>query len=498
MKQKLDSIISYFIPRLQDILFIGIFLFVCSQGFRLLNGDGDLGRHLTIGNYILDYGLIPTHDIFSNTMPGQYLVPHEWLSGVFFALVNRAFGLGGTVLLSGIVIASAFVIIYKQLINRGVFHLVALCITAWAVLTSFIHWQVRPHIFTFLFVAVWTSILEGAVKNTKRNIWLLPLIMLVWANMHGGFFLGFLILAAHFAGWAWEYWLGRSDRETGLYLVKTGIWSFLISFINPAGWHLWITSTGLIGKKFIIDNTSEYLSPNFHITSTWPFLIMLIGSLILIGSHHTALRKHEVLLFAGFTTLSLYMARNIPLYAIITAPYVGALIQPLLNGLEKLQQSNKILSDMELRLKGFMYPGVAVLYMTFLFASNIQIGPYKMGNQHDPSRFPVDAASWLQEHPQKGRMFNEFTWGGYLLYRLWPEQTVFIDGTTDFFGESLTREYGAVVSLEDGWQEIIRKYDVSWVIMPSKSPLVVALEEELGWQIIYQDGTTAIIKRPTE
>jgi hypothetical protein len=498
MKQKIEPIISYFIPRLQDLLFIGIFLFVCTQGFRVLNGDGDLGRHLTIGNYILDHWRIPTHDIFSNTMPGAYLVPHEWLCGVFFALANRALGLSGAVLLSGIVIASAFVIVYKQLINRGVFRLAALCITAWAVLASFIHWQVRPHIFTFLFVAVWISILDDAVNNTKRKIWLLPMIMLLWANMHGGFFLGFLILGAYFAGWAWEYWLGLSNKETGLYLIKTGFWSFIISFLNPAGWHLWITSTGLIGKKFIIDNTNEYLSPNFHIISTWPFLVMFIASLILIGSSHTTLRKHEVLLSAGFTTLSLYMARNIPLYAIITAPYLGTLLQPALNGLAKLQQSNKILSDMEMKLKGFMYPVIAVLATAFLFISNVQIGPYKMGNQHDATRFPVEAASWLKENPQDGNMFNEFIWGGYLLYRLWPDQTVFIDGTTDFFGEALTREYSAVVSLEDGWQEIIKKYNVSWAIMPSKSPLVAALEKELGWQIIYQDSTATIIEKPAE
>jgi hypothetical protein len=93
-------------------------------------------------------------------------------------------------------------------------------------------------------------------------------------------------------------------------------------------------------------------------------------------------------------------------------------------------------------------------------------------------------------------MFNNFIWGGYLLYRLWPEERVFIDGQTDFYGEALTREYVQVMSVENGWQEILEKYDVSWVIVQSDKPLVPALQEELDWEVIYSDQTAAILRRP--
>jgi len=493
MKQKLNLIAPYLLPRLQDLLFIGIFLFVCSQGFRLLNGDGDLGRHITLGNYILDHWVVPTHDIFSNTMAGKDLVPHEWLAEVFFALATRMLGLSGDVIIAGIVIATAFVITYKQTVNRGVSRLFALLIVAWAVIASFLHWQVRPHIFTFLFVAIWTFILEQVVDKKKIGIWVLPLIMLIWANVHGGFFLGFVILGAYFAGWAWEYWQGLASKETGIYLVTAGFWSFVVSFINPAGWNLWITSTGLIGKRFIIDNTSEYLSPNFHIISTWPFLIMVILSILLLGTSNQ-LRKHEIFLFAGWTALSLYMARNIPLYAIVAAPYFGILIQPALDRSVRLRQLNNVLSNMEVQLKGFVYPILTVLLVTYLFFSGVRMDPLQMGNQHDPAKFPVDAASWLKENPQSGNMFNEFTWGGYLLYRLWPGQTVFIDGTTDFFGDAFTREYSEVTSLDEGWHDTLVKYHVAWAIMPSDSELIKTLKNEYGWQVIYQDRTATIVR----
>jgi hypothetical protein len=495
MKQKPGLVTSYLLPRLQDIFFIGILFFVCTQGFRLLNGDGDLGRHITIGNYVLNNWTIPTRDIFSHTMTGAYLVPHEWLAGVIFALATRLLGLNGDVLVAGIVISSAFTIVYKQTVDRGVFRLIALGITAWAALASFLHWLVRPHLFSFLFIAVWILILEKAVSNKKRNLWTLPVIMLIWANTHGGFFLGFLILGAYFTGWIWEYWQGRSDKETGIHLASVGILSFAVSFINPAGTHLWITSAGLIGKSFIINNTSEYLSPNFHITSTWPFLVMLSLGLVLSWNSNK-LRMYELLLLMGWTILSLYMARNIPLYAIVTAPYLGVLIQPALDGFAKLKKINDSLTGVEINLKGIVFPILAIILITTAFLSGVRLDVQQRGNIHDPSRFPVDAVNWLEQNPQQGNMFNEFIWGGYLLYRLWPDQTIYMDGTTDFYGEAFTREYAGVVSLQDGWQDTLAKYNVSWAILPSNRPLIQALKDDLGWEIIYQDTTATIIRKP--
>lgn len=496
MKRPPHPITPYILPRLQDILFISVFFFVCTQGFRLLNGDGDLGRHIVLGNYILDHWTIPIHNIFSSTMSGEYFVPHEWLSEVIFSIATRILGLNGAVLLSGIIIALTFVIVYKQTIGRGVFQLVALFTTAWAVLASFLHWLIRPHIFTFLFIAIWILYLEKAITSKKPKIWILPAIMLIWANTHGGFFLGFVILVAYFTGWAWEYWLGHSNRETGAYLATTGVLSFVVSFINPTGWHLWATSTSLIGKRFIIDNTSEYLSPNFHVISTWPFLIMLTLSIILTTFQGYKLRKHEIFLLSGWTVLSLYMARNIPLYAIVTAPYFGTLIQPTLDGFNPMRHINNILTNTEKQLKGFLYPVFTIILVTFSYIYGVRFDSTGKGNQHDTLRFPVEASNWLKENPQSGNMFNDFIWGGYLLYRLWPEQTIFIDGTTDFYGEALTREYAQVVSLQNGWQTVLTKYDISWAIIPSDSPLAEKLKDELGWKIIYIDRTASIIRKP--
>jgi hypothetical protein len=89
-------------------------------------------------------------------------------------------------------------------------------------------------------------------------------------------------------------------------------------------------------------------------------------------------------------------------------------------------------------------------------------------------------------------MFNYFPWGGYLLYRMWPEEQVFIDGQTDFYGEALTRQYEKVLTLQDGWQEILTQYQVRWVLMPTDSRLIEALSEDPRWELTYQDKTATI------
>jgi len=79
---------------------------------------------------------------------------------------------------------------------------------------------------------------------------------------------------------------------------------------------------------------------------------------------------------------------------------------------------------------------------------------------------------------------------------MWPQQLVFIDGQTDFYGEALTREYMQVMSLQDGWEEILEKHEVSWVIVQSDKPLVGALYEQLDWNIVYRDDTATILHKP--
>jgi len=451
----------------------------------MLNTDGDIGRHITIGNYILENKGIPVQDIFSHTMTGEALVPHEWVSQLLFAGVHKFAGLDGVVLLVSFVISITFTLTFRKMQKRGVFRIIAFPVSILGAFASNLHWLARPHIFTFLFVALWTN----QLGNKTAKWWQFPIFMLIWANTHGAFIAGFAIWFAFFAGWLWDYLLKEENKATGIRLLTIGISSLAVTLINPVGWRLWDTSVGYFGSRFLVDKTIEYQSPNFHISSTWPFLIMLILFLMAI-SFKGKLRTHETFLLIGWGALSLYNARNIPIFAIVTAPYLAHLIQENLKNAKVLIQVEQNLLNIEQDLRGYAFNLIAII---LILVTTLQSSATT--NRFNPRAFPVDAANWLDVNPQEGNMFNFFTWGGYLLYRLWPEQQVFIDGQTDFYGEALSREYVQVESLQDGWEDKLTKYNIDWVITQSGQPLEKALVQD-GWDILYKDNTAIILKKP--
>jgi hypothetical protein len=240
----------------------------------------------------------------------------------------------------------------------------------------------------------------------------------------------------------------------------------------------------------------EYLSPDFHEKDVWPFLLMVVFALFALMQERKV-QVREALLLAGWTAMSLYSVRNMPLFAVITAPIYGALIQPWA---EKMLDWGKQVSgprESENALRGYVWVVLSILFFGFVLWRGIPIDQKGTGNVFLPDKMPVQAVDWLQENPQDGNMFNHFVWGGYILYRMWPAEVVFIDGQTDFYGEVLMREYIEVISLSEGWEEILDKHDVSWMVIPRDEVLAKHLYsiEDDAWNVIYEDKTAVIFRR---
>jgi len=494
--KKTPGILSYLLPRPRDVLFIGVFFSFVFGGPKLFTNDGDLGRHITIGNYILDTGKIPVRDIFSHTMTGERLVPHEWLADVIFALAHRIMGLSGDVFVAALLGAFTILIVYQELIKRGNFRLVALFVAAWVTVVASVHWLARPHMFTFFFIALWTYGLERVYQKERINIWLFPALMLVWVNMHGAYFAGFVVLGAYFVNWFLEFWQGAQTRELGKKFFVIGIVSFAITFINPSGWRLWATSVGYIGNDFMTSHIIDHLSPNFHEKDMWPFLIMIVFALFAIGRSYK-LNLRESFLLAGWVAMSLHTVRNLPLFAVITAPIYGALIQPWAEKMLNWVKPASGPRESEEVLRGYVWIVIPILFFGFALWRGIPLDQKGTGNVFLPDKMPVQAVDWLQKNPQDGKVFNQFVWGGYILYRMWPTETVFIDGQTDFYGEALMREYFDVIDLSDDWESILDTYDVSWMLIPRDETLAKYLYsvDDDAWHVIYEDDTAVIFRR---
>jgi hypothetical protein len=490
---------------------MALFLGVVGLGPRLLNIDGDLGRHLTIGQYILDSHSIPTRDIFSHTMTDAPLTPHEWLAQVLYALAYRLGGLNGVVLLCALLISFAFTLCFRQTLARSNLVLVALAWTILVAAASSLHWLARPHLFTLLVIPLWTGQLERIRHGMRSRWWFLPLLMLLWANLHGAFIAGFVIWGMYLGGEAWDRWLGNApgakkkggspesqgnSNQILPVLLLGGATAFLATFINPSGWHLWTTSLGYIRNRYLVSHTAEYLPPNFHDPSAWPFMLMLFTCLLLLGRKRVSLPAVSVLLLAGWSIMALYSVRNVPIYALVGAPILAEISAEQVRQarlLATFERLNQRLASVEASLRGVLWPALLVALVGLALFCGASLDFSGVGNRFDPVIFPVGAVDWLVANPPPGEMFNYFPWGGYLLYRAWPEHKVFIDGQTDFYGESLTRQYEQVITLGDGWRQVLEQYQVGWVLMPPKSELVQALSADPGWKMVYQDTSAAVL-----
>ena len=492
-------LVRFFLPRIEYILLIAVFWGILASGPRILNFDGDLPRHLLTGSLILQTGRVSTTDVFSFRTTGFPSFPHEWLAQVLLATVYNWLGLDGVVLLTALVMMLTWGIVYRAAMQRSDSFFVTLLMTALGIAASQIHVLPRPHIFTYLLAAIWITLLELITRGKPRIWWMLPLVMLLWVNTHGMFVIGMMVLAIYLVGDFLDQpsrtWFTRQTTKS--LLLAAGL-SLVATFLSPSGLGIWEAVASLGSNAYITSRIPEYQSANFHLPETWPFLIMLILTLVGLARSTMRLSWIYALLAAAFTGLALYSSRMIPIFAVVVTPAAAVAVADWLRNepiLHKLWTVEANVAKINSASDGLIWIPVIVLLAAGLLRSGVKIDPLGQGNRFDPRFFPVEAVSWLESHPQTGHMFNEFDWGGYLLLRLWPEQQIFMDGHTHIYGEALTREYEQVVTLSPAWQEILEKYAVQWVILRRNTPLVEALVNLPDWEVVYQDSTATILYR---
>ena len=465
---------------------------VLGSGSRMLSIDSDLGRHLTIGNYILDHRSIPTHDLFSHTLTDQSRPPYEWLSQIFFAISYRLLHLDGVILLTAIIIGITTLLIFQHSKHRSKSPLIALVITLISAAATSIHWLPRPHIFTFLLLAIWIDKLEQLRKEEKPSVYVFLLIMLFWANLHGGFVFGFLAWGAYLAGWLWDNRRAKANIQTGKSFFLTGILSLAASFITPDLWRNW---EAVLNNRsaFILSRTAETMPPDFFNPANSPYAILLVLVVIFALMNRRSLSASHVLLLGGLVLMSLLMARNIPLFAIACTPILAEWISGKLSLSTRWVNLEKRFANLSTPNRWYVAPLITVIVAFGYFAYNQSNN--KTSFQFNPQVFPVQAVDWIESNQIEGRMFNDFNWGGYLLYRLWPQHQVFLDSQSDFYGEPLMREYESISIARGNWKDLFVKYQIMWAIIPFNSPLAKALATDSDWKSVYQDSVAIIFIR---
>lgn len=480
-----------FLPRLQDIFFIALFLAILLLGNRMINLDGDLPRHLLFGRIILENKAVPNTEPLIYPYEGRQYVSHEWLAQVVYHLVHAAAGLKGLVLLSAILLASTFHVSYGYLVKRFSLRLPILFLVGWGAAITSLNWAIRPHLFSMFLLAVWLIWADELRRGEKTSIWQFPALMILWSNLHGVFIAGVLALLAFAAGWTVEYLFDPKNADTALgkRLWLALILSVLASLLNPGGAGSWTSILGFVNNQYLMSRMLEANAPNFQLPEMRILLAFIAFSIFLLAFKREKLSAGQGLLLAGFTAMSLMAFRNIHLYG-IAAPFVLAETLSETRNLKIIHRLENTLAGIENKITGSLYPAAVSIALTVLVLTS---PPASALYKFDPDTFPVKAAAWLASNPQEGRMFNDLNWGGYLAFSLYPQKT-FVDSVADVTGE-VTMDYETILTMSEGWEELMNAYRIEWAVIESGSDLAGALAQEKGWQTLYEDETAVILRK---
>jgi hypothetical protein len=505
------------LPSLSDAAFLIpiLVLFWCTTGVGWLLTDSDTGWHIRTGEWILRNGRVPAVDIFSFTKPGSPWFAWEWLSDVGMAAVHHVAGLSGIVLLSFVLLALTSTFIYRNAVAESGHRLTAFTLTSLGVAASTIHWLARPHLVTPLLAAVFLGTLIRIQRSGRPHLLLvLPPLTILWVNLHGGFFVGVVLLITYALGSVVEDFIQEDRlcvRTQAKNYALTAVACLAASLINPYGYRLHIHVAQYLGASFYVQRISEFQSPDFHSFSAAYFETFLVLAIAAAFWHFASGRLIQVMLLLSWAHLALFSVRNIPIFAVVAAPGIALALRDWLeyarssssvnwlrrfsSSVSELESGLQLIASHNKRDRLHCIPCLAVLALAVLLAYPGHLKA--MHAEFDPNRFPVTAASALsqQDAPESIRLYANWQWGGYLIYRLWPSFKVFDDGRTDFYGPAFVQDGLDVWNAKSNWSAILAQYDVNATLLPVDSALASVLRERPDWTPIYQDQVAVLFER---
>jgi hypothetical protein len=504
------------LPSMTDFAFLMpiVFLFARMEGVKTLLSDCDTGWHIRTGEWIIANGWVPMKDIFSFSRPGAPWYAWEWLSDVLFAKLNAFGGLPTVVMFTILLLAFTFSALFL-LVRRKSNPLLAIVITMLAAAASSLHWLARPHLFTLLFLVLFYAALEQVNEGRTRYLGVpilaaLPVISILWTNLHGGFFVGALMILAYGGGEILGLVFSPRAEERRPRWLKArgyflcGLACLAASLINPYTYHLHVHMVQYLQDPWNSLHIAEFVSPTFHHPAAIFFEVMLMLAVGTAVWNLSRGRFTETLLMFVWAHGALLAGRNIPIFAIAAAPPVAYAIQewllrvPALNVAAWLRTAihkfNAVAeetgqTDSIPRLHLVSVLG-ALLVAALIYAPH---PPKKFRSEFDPKGYPAAALATLRSDPG-ARIFTHDEWGDYLIYRLYPGHKVFVDGRSDFYGDDFEQKYLDVMNVKYDWEKILGGFGVNTILMPPGASLTGALKESSRWRVVYDDGIAVVFR----
>ena len=538
--------LRFLLPSVRDIIFI--FLFWSLLAGPLSNrplADADIGWHIRNGEQILATHSLPRTDPFSSTMQGQPWFDWEWLYDILLGILHQACGLNGVVWLCAWLAAAIFVLLLSQLLRGGTGLLLAIPLMLLAEAAATIHLYARPHIVSWLFSLLWFAVLNRWERCEDESLprwipWFFPASMLLWVNLHGGWIFGIALLGIYtFAalveslrtpdGFAAIRASHRARAMASAFAV-----SAVATLVNPFGWRLHAHIYRYLGDRYLMNHIDEFRSPDFHGWSQRSFAVILVLIVIafagerfsgerLSGERRKVRLSHLLVVllavYAGF-----YSSRNLPVSSMLLVLVAGPILwanfasladkpgawQWVRNGAARISDFSDRMGAQEMELRGHLWPVVSVALAFAVCLEGGWLGSRQLIHaQFDAKKLPVAAVNFLQKEfqdsqdsknkdkqPSAEPVFSTDAWGGYLIYRMYPERKVVVDDRHDLYGSDRIRQYLILTQGEPGWQSVLKDWQIRTVLLPTDSTLANLLRElPRDWRVAYEDEVAVVFER---
>jgi hypothetical protein len=227
----------------------------------------------------------------------------------------------------------------------------------------------------------------------------------------------------------------------------------------------------------------EWASPNFHHADYYPLLLLLLAALAILAWSRARLRASSIALLLVSTFAALSSIRMIPFFVLIVVPIIAAALKTSPN-------AGHVSSRRHLRAAPFVNAVILFLLTGFVGTHIAQV--IRLQAQAEAQHFPTQAVAFLNAYPGATPIFNSYDWGGYLIWKLYPRVSVFIDGRADLYGEHLFHQFADTYQFTGDWQSTLDQWRVFTVIVPPDSPLAAGLSSASGWSIVYRDSQALV------
>lgn len=468
------------VPGMPDLVF-GVVLVAVLIGGRtgFLNDPGTFW-HLQLGRQIARTGDVPRFDTLTYTRDHAPWVDQSWAFDLALALVVDHAGWSAAIAATALGLALLYGSLARSLMSDGVSPLIAAVVTVLAVGIGSIHFLIRPHLFTLLFVA-W--VLRACRKQHEQGGWAIapvPVLMIAWANLHGGFLAGPVIVltaaAGHAVSGAWD---AARKRNLGRFAIVFGL-CLLAPLVNPYGFGLYRHVVHLLGSSGVTELIEEYQPIPFGKAEFRVVEWVLLGLIALPTFSARRLARYDLAHTLVWLHFALGSVRHAPLFAIAMAPGLARVLDGLPLASRELGRDRKAWSA---------WPLATALAMSVAVLWGIELGGF------DPRTWPLGAVSTLNRQPTEARLFHEQDWGGMIEAECRPARRAFVDDRFELFGKEEILRYVEALQGGPDWDRLCEREGFQLVWVKPERGLARRLESDPAWQVLHRDKVSVLFRR---